>query len=276
MKFFFDLERLIGKYFGRRKKTPEQKMKLFVATNSATCKTDNIKLLEKTIKSAQLNTHFDIYLVFDGNKKEVEYLGVNVIEHRHRLYDTMLADGKGSDQGWLNTCSGAFLRTEVPYLCGKLGFKDKFVLYTDYDVLFQKGDYNDIYNIQPKTFSICSEFIKDDWNIGNTGVMIMNVDFFKNEDAALLKYMKENFSTFDTFDQTAYNNYYKGRWEKLPLIYNWKTYWGINPESKIIHFHGAKPRSIEPKWRYDLPMIKELREIDSVSYEYYNKLWEEL
>lgn len=31
--------------------------------------------------------------------------------------------------------------------------------------------------------------------------------------------------------------------EILPIEYNWKPYWGINGNAKLIHFHGMKPCS---------------------------------
>jgi hypothetical protein len=27
----------------------------------------------------------------------------------------------------------------------------------------------------------------------------------------------------------------------IPKIWNWRPYWGINPDVAILHFHGPKP-----------------------------------
>jgi hypothetical protein len=43
-------------------------MKLFLATNSGTVKTDNIKLLKNCVNSALKNTEFEVFVIFDGNK----------------------------------------------------------------------------------------------------------------------------------------------------------------------------------------------------------------
>ena len=72
-----------------------------------------------------------------------------------------------------------------------------------------------------------------------------------------------------------YNNLYINEGlNKLPLEYNWKPYWGINNEAKIIHFHGIKP--------YNINFFKEIKNNDFLnflylknikSYEYYNNIF---
>lgn len=70
-------------------------MKLFLATNSETSKTINIKLLEAACNSALKNTNFEIYVIFDGVKNELNLNSkINIIEHKHRCYDTF----KNSDR----------------------------------------------------------------------------------------------------------------------------------------------------------------------------------
>jgi hypothetical protein len=247
-------------------------MKLFLASNSGTAKSDNIKLLEKACKSAIMNTSFEVFVIFDGKKEEVSLPGVTIIEHRHRCYDVFQKSPRNTNEGFLNIASGTFLRTEIPYLLHEHGMDDKFVLYTDYDVLFLKGDYTDLDNLMPKYFAACPEGVKTDYSFVNAGVMLLNVDHFLQQDEFILSYIRENFEDFGVWDQTMYNNLYK-EIDRLPLEYNWKTYWGINESAKIIHFHGAKPESIEPKWRYELPEIKAIRNMNS-SFNYYDKIWE--
>jgi len=251
-------------------------MKLFLATNSATTKTENIKLLEKSVISAVKNTNFDIHVLFDGKKEELNLPSeVNIVEHRHRCYDTFKNSIRAKNKvGIVTIASGAFLRTEIPFLCNSLGFEDEFVLYTDYDVLFQKGDYSDLNHMKPEYFAAAPESNKNNWNYLNSGVMLMNVHHFISQDEFIVNYIKENFENLKVFDQGIYNDLYKDKMSKLPIEYNWKTYWGINHDAKIVHFHGAKPRSIEPQWRYDKPIVKNLREKNIDSYNYYNEIWE--
>ncbi len=44
----------------------------------------------------------------------------------------------------------------------------------------------------------------------------------------------------DPYDQPVLNDFYRDRWERLPLALNWKPYWGHDPAAKILHFHGPK------------------------------------
>lgn len=249
-------------------------MKLFLATNSDTCKTDNIKLLKHSVNSALQNTDFEVFVIFDGKKEELDLPnGVTIIEHRHRCYDTFLNSERTKKEGSLTISSGTFLRTEIPFLLNKLGYDDEFCLYTDYDVIFQKGDYSDINDIKPKYFSACPEFDVNDWSYINAGVMLFNVKSFLLDDEKIINYINTNFDNLSVWDQTMYNDLYKGNIDKLPLVYNWKPYWGINENSKIIHFHGAKPRIVEPEWRYNLNEIKIIRNKNIVGYNHYDKIF---
>lgn len=257
-------------------------MKLFLATNSATTKKENIKLLEKSVISAVKNTNFDIHVLFDGKKEELNLPSeVNIIEHRHRCYDTFKNSIRAKDKVNIVTiASGAFLRTEIPFLCNLLGFEDEFVLYTDYDVLFQKADYSELNSIKPKYFAAAPQANKNDYSFLNTGAMLMNIKSLLVEDERIVDYIENNFENLPEWDQTLYNILYKNQIDRLPLEYNWKTYWGINHDAKIIHFHGAKPRSLDERSplgaisRYNNPIIKQLRQKDIDSYNYYNEIWE--
>lgn len=250
-------------------------MKLFVATNSNTAKTPCIKMLETTVISALKNTNFEVNVIFDGKKEELNLpKEVNIIEHRHRFYEKFATCERSHDKQFVTIASSAFLRSDIPYLCNKLGYEDEFVLYTDYDVLFQKGDYSELDNIKPIYFAACPEFNKNEWSYINSGSMLMNVKNLLNEDHIITNYLNTNTNSFNGYDQQMYNILYKGKWERMPIEYNWKHYWGINDNAKIIHFHGAKPISVEPEDRKNIPIVKHLRELNKEGYNYYNKIWE--
>jgi hypothetical protein len=239
-------------------------MKLFLATNSATAKTQRIELLEKSVISAIKNTDFEIYVIFDGKKEELTLPSeVNIIEHKHRYHDILKKYTKSSMAQWL--------RTEIPFLCQKLGFKDEFILYTDYDVIFNKSDYSDLNYMKPECFAGAPQVHKNNWDVINSGVMLMNVHHFISQDEFIFNSIREfGFRN----DQQMYNELYKGKISKLPIEYNWKHYWGYNPDAKIIHFHGPKPKRVET--RNNAPNVKFLREKDIDSYNYYNEIWEKI
>lgn len=250
-------------------------MKLFIATNSGTLKTLNVKLLEKTLKTAVLNTNFEIYLIFDGDPSELDIPNrVNVIQHRHRAYDTFKNHKNNTSEEFMNTVTGTFLRTEIPFLCETHDINASYYLYTDYDVLFQKKDYSDLERMRPKFFAAAPEFGKDEWSYVNTGVIVVNNYEMMQHDELILNFIKQHYGEFKNGDQPILNYLFNGLIEKLPLEYNWKPYWGINDDAKIIHLHGAKPRSVEPGWRYELPEIARIRDLDPEGYEYYNTMFE--
>jgi lipopolysaccharide biosynthesis glycosyltransferase len=252
-------------------------MKLFIGTNSNTIQSLNGKLLENSVRSAVQNTNFDIYVIFDGKKNELNLPpNVNIIEHRHRCYNTFLNSERTKREGSLNISSGTFLRTEIPFLINKLGFDDEFCLYTDYDVIFQKSEYSELDTIKPKYFAASPESDINNWSYINGGVMLMNIKTLFDDDVKIMNYINDNFDNLSVWDQTLYNDVYSGKIDKLPVEYNWRPYWGINEKSKIIHFHGAKPRSVEPEWRYNLPEIKRLRDRNEEGYEFYNKIFEKI
>ena len=43
------------------------------------------------------------------------------------------------------------------------------------------------------------------------------------------------------FDQGYLFEVSARQYEKLPIEFNWKPYWGYNPDARILHFHGIKP-----------------------------------
>lgn len=247
-------------------------MKLFLATNSLTAKTRNIELLQKSVRTALINTDFEVFVLFDGKKEELNLpKNVNIIEHRHRCYDTFLKSGRD-----LQTSSGTFLRTEIPYLLNRLGISDKYCLYTDYDVIFSKGDYSYLDSVNPEIFGCCTEFSKHNWSQINAGVMLINTCFFYEQDEFIMNYINQNFDKLKIWDQSMYINLYLDKITRLPLEYNWKPYWGINEKAKIIHFHGPKPDSIEHEVRKNFSEIKKLRELNIDSFNYYSQLWEKI
>jgi hypothetical protein len=48
------------------------------------------------------------------------------------------------------------------------------------------------------------------------------------------------------YDQGAYNLFFAGKWAHLDVGLNWKSYWSLNCDAKMIHFHGPKPNQEVP------------------------------
>jgi hypothetical protein len=252
-------------------------MKLFICTNEKTSETNLIKMLEVSVKSALKNTNFEVNVIFDGDPKKLNLpSNVNIIKHRHRCYNVFENSNRcKNSEPCLTTASGAFLRTEIPYLMNELGCDDEYCFYTDYDVIFLENDFSELEKIKTNTFASAPEFHIDNWGYCNTGAMLMNAKNFIQEDSKIVDYIKNNFETLHTWDQTLYNSLYHNNFTKLPVEFNWKPYWGINKDAKIVHFHGVKPFSVNPiEQVFKQPILKNLYDRNPNSYEYYNKLFE--
>lgn len=194
-------------------------------------------LIKGAVNSAIQNTTLEPNFLFDGEENEfTQWLrekGVNVIHYKSSFYDEL---EKFYDGGFLSTAAGAFLRCDIPII-EKV---DDFVLYTDCDVLFLK-DF-DISKIEkPKYFACSTQSSKRDFNLFNTGVMVMNVKKLRESHRDFVKFITSNFEKFKTFDQDAFQIFYGKKNTKLPVKYNHKPYWGIDEEAAILHFHGSKP-----------------------------------
>lgn len=189
------------------------------------------------VESAIANTTLDPHVIYDGGDHPIlEWMrsrGVTVVRRRTPLEPDIFARAEGP--GYKHRIALAvFLRYEVP-----LAEPDEaFCLYTDSDVMFV-GD-PDVESIRPAHVAAAPEFFQEDWSYFNSGVMMMNLEAMRREYDALIKRSREMLAGPKPYDQPALNDFYAGRWDRLPLEWNWKPYWGHNPDAKIVHFHGPK------------------------------------
>lgn len=219
-------------------------MKWFFGFNEETEWFDNyFRYIKCAVNSAKANTSLDPHFLYDGKPniltEYLEHKNVKVHYIRSRFYNFF----HSLEQKGLNAkvASGAYLRAEIPEIA-----TDQFVLYTDCDVMFT-GDVSYLYNIRPKHFACAPEFVKDNWSYFNSGVMLMNTKSMSAKMPMFEKLVRGSSVSklSKSYDQESYNDLYKGRWDRLPIEYNWKPYWGLNKNAKIIHFHGLKIENIE-------------------------------
>jgi hypothetical protein len=205
-------------------------------------------MVKVAVHSALANTDLEPVFVYDGGENELmDWLadrGVMIIR-RSSVFSSQiegLADGK-KVQELGAIARGAYLRVEVPQIVREQRWADKFVLYTDCDVMFLPEFRGAALNFEPDYFAVAPEENPEGWEAINTGVMLMNVDALLADYVAfkstILRELER--SVQSSFDQHAYRIHYQGRWAQLPSVLNWKPHWGINPEAQIIHFHGPKP-----------------------------------
>ncbi len=158
--------------------------------------------------------------------------GVTVTRHKASMV-ALLAPTFGEQ---MTVYGGHWLRCDIP----EIERDEPVVLYTDIDVMFAR----DIPDIgAPPAFLACGpEHHRDDYGYFNSGVVIMNLPALRKRKRDLVEVVKRRLAVTAPYDdQTALNELYAGAWQRLPPVWNWKPYWGVNPEAIIVHFHGPKP-----------------------------------
>lgn len=225
-------------------------MKLYLALNEGGTVGDIALHTKLAVLSAQKNTKLKPHLLYTGNRniftEWMEERGVKTIDS---ALPYMAVIEKLTSEGRYSTATvGHWLRTNV---CLE-EHEEQHVFYTDVDVLYlsDKG----LEDLTPRYFAAAPEFDKNSWNYFNAGVMVVNPKGLREDYNDFEKYLINNISekTYHFNDQGAYNIFYKGRWDRLPLEFNWKPYWGINADAKLLHFHGPKVGAItailEDRW----------------------------
>jgi len=209
-----------------------------------------------TLNSAKKNTKLDLHCLFDFRKTNVENIEDDRIFQLLKKYevnihlvtidfeDYLL---KVYTDEYLKKCNvtksslySRFLRFMIP----DVEKDDEYVLYADTDVLFLKEITLEDFSFLPKTVSVCPEF-ENSYNYTNfnAGIMLINIASYKSAKMELCNLLKNEIrAKIECCDQGYLNELYQDNFEKLPNIYNWKPYWGINDDAIIVHLHGLKPR----------------------------------
>jgi hypothetical protein len=189
------------------------------------------------------------YVVYDGWPNAftdwLQAHQVGVIYRRSLLYPKLIQlDRETKDKAYLNHGPGVLLKLDLTNICKELGWKDEQIIFFDCDIIFT-GDPTSLWtSLEGKCFAVAAE---DDPNVPerlNTGVMLIDVEALHKHSDALRRYTSENLPELIqiSWDQHAYKMYFKELgWAVLPAELNWKPYWGINPNARIVHFHGPKP-----------------------------------
>ena len=210
-----------------------------------------IDLLEVTLKSAVNNTTLDLYALYDGNNTGACYdllrkYNVNIIFHKFSHEDFLpqvypksyLKQQYGKAISY-KKIAGTFMRLDIPFI----EKNDEFVLYCDIDVLFN-SDINLDELPKPRYLAAAPEFDKNISNMTsfNAGILLLNVSNMREKVSEIFSCLKKSErNSTGIFDQGFLNQFCFKDMDLLPIEFNWKPYWGINQQAKIIHFHGMKP-----------------------------------
>lgn len=206
-------------------------------------------------------------------------MGVRVLHHRPKWVakSTAVLNRWRSkpDRKWIYTfpkfadIPGMLLRIDIPIV----GLLDRFVLYTDIDVLFQQavkwetmlGNSTPLIeeNISyakpgtiglPRFFAMSTDFVqRSDREQMDTGVMLMNLVNLRKTHQEFVHFLFDENKTwkYSTSDPIGYKAYYRGNGQfelSLPYTMNWKVFWDGSKKSDleqsldpvIVHFDGPK------------------------------------
>lgn len=237
---------------------PSDGLKWYFAANESGSEGPGGLHARLAVLSALQNTQLRPHLVTSGFRNEftdwMERRGVRVLDASQPLKPAIEeADRAGR---YSRAYLGHWLRCEIP----ALEREDEFVLYTDYDVVFLRPPA--LRAVRPACFACAPEFRVDGWNYVNTGVMLMNVPALREGLPGFLGHVEAEIGKVSGVyhDQFAYNVFYRGAWDRLDPVLNWKPYWGPLDRAAILHFHGAKLQALrmimdggvpydDPYWR---------------------------
>ncbi len=206
-------------------------------------------LAKVLVATARLNSNVELCCLYDGQEDEfTSWLSrwgvhcyiwkVSFLEDIRRTYT-----GKKS----LEFCAGTYLRTEIPNAFQHYGLRDEYVLFLDVDTMVLNRI--NLNHIKPTYFAAAPDWDIADWSLVGTGVMLINlVEMRKNYSKLIGHLMQHDFDfSFDgagPCSQGAWNTFFRGRWDKLNPLYDWKPWWGFNLRAKIVHFSGPKPEEV--------------------------------
>lgn len=247
-----------------------------------------VEMAKVLVCSAKKHTNLELICVLDGcDPSLVDWLkrcGVKVLEWEVTFLQEIIESYKG--QRTIEFCRGTYLCMELPKIIREYGIDEEFVLYVDVDVMF-RGPF-DIKEYTPAHFASAADWGLDDRSRFSTGVIVMNTKslFGKYDDfLAHLRNHKFDFShtKMGPCDQGAWNTFYShNEHDWLDPKYDWKPWWGINPEARIVHFSGPKPQEVERLLGSD-SMRNETEQLHSYlvaeyaeSYQYYVGEWKKL
>jgi hypothetical protein len=165
--------------------------------------------------------------------------GVGVVDAAPAFLDAIeAAEASGT---YISYSKGHWLRLVIP----QIEQERDFVLYTDCDVFFLTPF--DWQKLRPGVFAAAPEFAPENWNYFNSGVMLLNVQKMRETYPAFETLIRARIGatsyTYD--DQVALNEAYRGSWDRLDPLANWKPYWGFAAKAAILHFHGPKLNELE-------------------------------
>jgi hypothetical protein len=213
-------------------------MKWYFAYNAHTEETQ-FPLIRMAVNSARRYTDLEPNCIISGPpgacSSWLKDQGVRVHLRDIRILADLVRHKETNPDFDLYSARGAYLRLEI----ADVEHDDKYVLYTDTDVMFRSVD--GIESIRPWILAMAPEMDRRGRRNPNTGVMVINVPRFRRWIDRIYDLARSDPSKMLAHDQTAIIQVLGWRWQRLPPVFNWKPYWGYSDKARIVHWHGPKP-----------------------------------
>jgi hypothetical protein len=219
----------------------ESSMKLYLCVNEQSLQNyvDHLRVaLASAIHIAKLEPH----VLFDGDPRSLKNAVGRDDFVVHVCQSSIVENIRATAEcpGWSRQAAeGALLRLEIP----RIEQTDRFVLYADCDVVFSGKV--ELESFAPEWIAAAPGHVPCNWEDICSGVMLLNVENLRSEYAGYMRCASDNLGIPHFYDQETLNTHFKGRFDRLPLEYHWKHYWGANPHARIVHFHGPKRGQID-------------------------------
>lgn len=205
------------------------------------------QMIQVAVLSARENTTLQPHFLYDGAPNALtrwlEHQGVTILPCRTQFYADLERLSERLGPHVMHYGPGVFLRVEIPLICQREGWTDPDVLYTDCDVLFT-GDPSPLWpDLFGHSFAVGPENDPNDLQTINSGVMLMRVHALQAVAEPFAHFIREVLPECieRSWDQWAYQEFFRAGWKPMRPELNWKPYWGLNPAAPIVHFHGPKP-----------------------------------
>ncbi len=244
-----------------------------------------IQMAKVLVRSALANTDLELFCVYDGEDRDftrwLRDASVDVIKWKISFLEELILEYEGDRS--IDFCRGTYLCMELPKILAEYGVKDEHVLYVDTDTMFSGPV--ELRAFKPHYFASSSDWEQNEWSRFSTGVIVMNLPNLLGKYPGFVAHLKKykfNFThtRMGPCDQGAWNTYYKnGEHERLDPLYDWKPWWGINPDAKIVHFSGPKPQEAKRLLNMDKPrdeneqLQKFMVSENPEAYKHYIRVW---
>jgi hypothetical protein len=206
------------------------------------------QMIQAAVLSAPAESGLKPHLLFDGPECELTRWfrdrGGEVIFRESFLKPHLVAAAADPKTPLALTYGkGVYLRTEIPDLVRERGWDDEVVLYTDSDVFFTPIFRAADLPTPTHAIAVAPEYDRADETLFNSGFMLFNLPLWWHVHEQFKTFLIEDLpnSLRHEWDQYSFRRFFVGNYHRLDAIWNWRPYWGENPNARMLHFHGPKP-----------------------------------